>query len=384
MNRTLTAVSPASFRAHFPALDETVHLASCSQGALSVELNAAMDEFVWSMRTYGAPWARWMAQVDEAKQRFARLIGAKPDEVAVISCASDGAYQVASTLDWGRRPKVVTTDMEFPSVAHVWLAQQPRGAEVVHVADHNGVVAGEDYVAAVDDRTGLVSVPLASYRNGARMPVAAAVARAREVGARVFVDAYQAAGVLPVDVRELDCDYLVSGALKYLLGVPGMAFLYVRRGTADELAPQLTGWFGRVAPFSFDPRGLDFPSAARRFETGTPSIPAAYGANAGLGLLEELDQADVAAHVAALVDDLSQRLLDAGEVLGSPTDPALRGPQVALVDDDPDALAAWLGERRIVTSPRGRLLRLSFHYYNDASDVDAVASAITEYRSARS
>lgn len=374
---------PASFRAHFPALDDTVHLASCSQGALSMELTAALDEFVWSMRTYGAPWERWMGQVDEARRRFARLIGADAEEVAVISCASAGAYQVASTLDWGRRPKVVTTDMEFPSVAHVWLAQQPRGAEVVHVADHDGVVAAEDYAAAIDDRTALVSVPLVSYRNGARMPVAAAVSRAREVGARVFVDAYQAAGVLPVDVLALDCDYLVSGALKYLLGVPGMAFLYVRRGTADELAPQLTGWFGRVAPFAFDPRGLDFPSAARRFETGTPSIPAAYGANAGLRLLEDLDPVDIATHVRGLVDGLSERLTDAGEVLGSPADPALRGPQVALVDEDPDAIAGWLGERHIVTSPRGSLLRLSLHFYNDMGDVDAVASAIAEYRRQR-
>lgn len=384
MNTTRFAADPASFRAHFPALDDTVHLASCSQGALSMELNTAMDEFVWSMRTYGAPWTRWMAQVDDARRRFARLIGADADEVAVISCASDGAYQVASTLDWGRRPKVVTTDMEFPSVAHVWLAQQPRGAEVVHIADHEGVVAAEDYAAAVDERTALVSVPMVSYRNGVRMPVAAVVTRAREVGARVFVDAYQAAGVLPVNVRDLDCDYLVSGALKYLLGVPGMAFLYVRRGTADELAPQLTGWFGRVAPFSFDPRGLDFPSAARRFETGTPSIPAAYGANAGLRLLEDLDPVTVEAHVRVLVDDLSERLTEAGEVLGSPADPELRGPQVALVDDDPDALAGWLGERHIVTSPRGTLLRLSFHYYNDSDDVGAVASAIADYRSAGS
>ncbi|MBO0829873.1 MAG: aminotransferase class V-fold PLP-dependent enzyme [Streptosporangiales bacterium] len=383
MSTTGNAADPASFRAHFPMLDDTVHLASCSQGALSVELTAAMDEFVWSMRTYGAPWTRWMAQVDQARIRFAHLIGADEDEVAIVSCASDGAYQVASTLDWGRRPKVVTTDMEFPSVAHVWLAQQPRGAEVVHVPDHDGVVAAEDYAAAVDERTALVSVPLVSYRNGARMPVAAAVSRARELGARVFVDAYQAAGVLPVDVREIDCDYLVSGALKYLLGVPGLAFLYVRRGTADELAPQLTGWFGRVAPFSFDPRGLDFPSAARRFETGTPSIPAAYGANAGLRLLEDVDPAVSAAHVHDLVDELSERLSAAGEVLGSPADPALRGPQVALVDDDPDALAGWLGERRIVTSPRGSLLRLSFHYYNDSSDVDAVASAIADYRAER-
>lgn len=374
------ALTQDGFRDRFPALADTVHLASCSQGALSLELSGALDEFAWTMRTYGAPWDRWVGQVEEARARFARLIRADPEEVAVLPCASDGAAQIASTFDWSRRPRIVTTDLEFPSVAHVWLAQVARGAEVVHVKDRDGIVWAEDYVAAVDERTALVSVPLVSYLGGVRLPVAETVARARETGARTFVDAYQAAGVLPVDVTEIGCDYLVAGALKYLLGVPGIAFLYVRGGTADHLPPPHTGWFARVQPFAFDPRHLDYAAEARRFETGTPAIPAAYGANAGMRVLGQVDPETVEAYVRGLVDELSDRLQSAGERLGSPRDPALRGPQVALADDDPDALAAWLGARRIVASPRGRLLRLSLHYYNDTSDLDAVCAALAEHR----
>ncbi|MGH3730619.1 MAG: aminotransferase class V-fold PLP-dependent enzyme [Micromonosporaceae bacterium] len=380
---TMPNPTPAEFRARFPALGDTAHLASCSHGALSDTLATAMLEYQRTLGDDGVPWDRWIREVDTARRMFADHIGAAHDEIAVVSCASEAAFQVASTQDWAERPRIVTTDMEFPSVAHVWLAQQRRGADVVHVADRDGVVPAEDYNALIDGSCGLVSIPLISYRNGVRLPVEPVVSAARAAGARVFIDAYQAVGVEPVDVTALGCDYLVSGSLKYLLGIPGIAFLYVRSGVVDAVAPQLTGWFGRVEPFAFDPRQLDFPAHARRFETGTPSVPSAFGAVAGMRVLAAVDPAAVTAHVAGLATQLHERLVDAGERIGSPADAALRGPQVAVRDEDPDDLAAFLAARRIVTSPRGDLLRLSLHYYNNPDDLDAVVAGIRAYRATK-
>lgn len=374
--------SQESFRRQFPSLTDTVHLASCSQGAASLRLIAALEEFQWSMRSRGAPWDRWMAEVETARCMFAGLIGAGPDEVAIVSCASEGAYQAASALDWRRRPAIVSADLEFPSIAHVWLAQQRREARVRFVPGDDSASVSEGYAAAIDETVGLVSVPLVSYRGGLRFPVRDIASAAHAAGARVFVDAYQAAGVLQVNVRDLNCDYLVAGALKYLLGVPGLAFLYARGGLPDELPPELTGWFGRVNPFSFDPRTLDFAESARRFETGTPAIPSAYGAVAGLRTLSEAgaDAATVERHVSALTALCQDTLAADGERLYSPADPARRGPQVAVIDDDPGALSEFLAARRIVASPRGNILRLSFHYYNNDEDVTAVCAAIRGYR----
>ncbi|MBC3189595.1 aminotransferase class V-fold PLP-dependent enzyme [Pseudonocardia sp. C8] len=375
--------TPAEFRRRFPAFADTVHLASCSQGALSDELSSALAEFQHTIRAHGAPWDLWMGTVERARTMFAELIGATPDEVAVVPSASAGAYQVASTQDWGARPGLVTTDLEFPSVAHVWLAQRERGARIAFADEHDGQVRAEDYAAAIGDDTGLVSVPLVSYRNGYRFEVADVVAAAHARGAKVLVDAYQGLGVEPVSVRELDCDYLVCGALKYLLGIPGIAFLYVRGGLADAVDPPATGWFGRRDPFEFDPRNLDYPAGARRFEAGTPSVPSAYGAVAGLRLLAGLDAKAVRAHVTDLTSYLVDELRAAGETVGSPSDAERRGPQVAVRDADPEALSAYLKSRRIVCSPRGDVLRISFHYYNDASDVDAVLRALADHRRTR-
>jgi selenocysteine lyase/cysteine desulfurase len=361
-----TGITPERFREHFPILADTVHLASCSLGPHSTALDQAMRRMLDAMREDPTPWDMWYGEVEQSRQRFAALINARPDQVAVVPSATVGAYQVASTLDWTDRPGIVATDGEYPSVAHIWAAQRQRGAKV-------DFVPGEStgYLDRVDDRTGLVSAPLVSYRTGAVIPVAEIATRARSVGARSFVDAYQAAGVLPIDVAELGCDYLVSGTMKYLLGLPGIAYLYVADGVTDAQDPQLTGFFGRANPLAFDLSVLDFPRDARRFQVNMPTLPVVLAANAGLGLVGQLDIDVVAAHVDRLARYAVARL-------GRLANPVF-GPQVTVRDEDPRGLAAWLNARRIFPA-RGNSVRLSFHYFNTEADVDAACDAIEQWR----
>ncbi|MCA4132515.1 aminotransferase class V-fold PLP-dependent enzyme [Arthrobacter sp. M4] len=377
----MTRITPEAFRAQFPGLERGIHLASCSQGAFSRELAGELLDFQSSIMERGAPWDLWMEKVEEARIRFAAFIGASPQEIAVVPCASAGAYQIASTQNYGNgRDRIITSELEFPSVANVWVAQEGRGARIAFAAERGGTVSAEDYAALIDERAKLVSVPLITYRNGSRLPVAEVIELARSHGAKTFVDAYQGAGVEPINVRELGCDYLVTGSLKYMLGVAGVAFLYVRGGLTDEVSPQLTGWFGRRDPFAFDPRTVDFPETARRFESGTYAVPAVYAAIAGMKMLAQLDPTDVERHVAGLTAHLTEELTAAGMQLDSPLDAARRGPQVALIDESPNDLAAFLESKRIVTSPRGRAVRIAFHYYNVSDDIVTLLKALDEWR----
>lgn len=366
-------ITAAEFRQHFPMLAASTHLASCSQAARSNQVDASLTRMLDSMATKGAPWGDWMTEAEGARTDFARFIGADPDEVAIVPNASIGAYQVVSSLDLGTRSEILSNEMEFPSVGNVWHAQQARGATVTMVPERDGTVPLEDIIAGLSERTALVSAPLVTYRNGARIYAPELAERARELGVPTFVDAYQGAGVLPIDVGELDCDFLVAGTLKYLLGLPGLAFLYVRGGVSTPLAPSLTGWFGRADPFAFDPVDISTPSTARRFETGTPAVPSVYAARAGFELLGMLDQQAVWEHVSALREQLRQGLAELGADFSEPAESA-RGPLVAVRVPDPDRLAANLLERGIFTSPRGDLLRLSLHYYNTGEDVEQLLS----------
>ena len=119
------------FRAHFPIFAHTVYVNSCSQGALSVDVKAALDAFTTSWETHGSPWERWVGEVERLRATVATSIGATADEIAIVPSASAaiGAIATALSFDTDRR-RVLLGEFEFPTMAHGWLAQQRRGAIV--------------------------------------------------------------------------------------------------------------------------------------------------------------------------------------------------------------------------------------------------------------
>src|SRR5688572_21757681 len=262
-----------AWRRRIPLLASCIPMANCSQGPQTDVTRAAAERYLESWNRTGMDWDAWMEEVRRAKVAFASLIGALPDEIAVFSSVSQATSAVASALDFtsGKR-RVVVSEMEFPTTGHVWLAQQRRGAQVSWVATHDGMIESSAYDRVIDEDTALVAACHGYYLNGFTQDIRQIAARAQHVGALVFADAYQTAGVWPIDVKALGVDFLASGNLKYLMGVPGIAFLYVRPGLVESLRPTVTGWFGRANPFAFDAKQLDWSSGASRFDSGTPPI----------------------------------------------------------------------------------------------------------------
>lgn len=377
---TTTPLTPAQFRENFKMLDEAPHFASCSQGALSDHLAHTMQRMTGSLIDAQAPWGAWVNKVEEYRTLAGRMLGVDGENVAVLSCASEGAFQVVSSLDWsGERRRLVTSELEFPSVGNVWHAQKDP-IEVVTVPGIEASLHADNWIPLIDERTKLVSIPLVSYINGTRPEIDRVIAHAHSVGALVFVDAYQGAGVVPFSAAELECDFLVTGNLKYLLGLPGIAMLYVRDCVNVERPAALTGWFGRVNPFAFDSAGVDYPENARRFETGTHPIPSAYAGVSGFEMVAKIDLAQTWGHIEGLRDRLADELTVLGHTLDFPAESAHRGPEVAIVMPDPDALASRLAEYRIGTSPRGERLRLSFHAYSNEQDIDKLVQALAKLK----
>jgi selenocysteine lyase/cysteine desulfurase len=384
-------VTPEAFRACFPILARRVYVNSCSQGALSLDVEAALAAFTESWHAAGSPWDRWVAEVERLRTTFAAQIGADPDEIAVMPSASTAIAAVATALSFETsRRKVVLGDFEFPTMAHVWQAQQPRGAEVVWARGHPsaqspraGDPGGRDetlpidaYAEQIDHRTLIVPATHVCFRNGYRLDIPALVALCRAHGAYTMLDDYQRTGTAPIDVHGLGVDFMVTGALKYLLGPAGIAFLYVRRGLIDTLTPLATGWFGRIDPFTFSLTPLDWSATARRFEGGTPPIPNAFAAAAGLDLLQSIGLATVDRQIRHLVSRFHDGARRRGLVVATPADPERRGPLVVIRAADAGELVRRLENRGIIASARGDGLRVSFHAYNTDGDVDAVLEGL--------
>ncbi|HWO39279.1 MAG TPA: aminotransferase class V-fold PLP-dependent enzyme [Candidatus Acidoferrum sp.] len=370
----LTDKQIQNIRSRFSIFRRKIYLNSCSQGPLSDAVQAGLENFISSWHEQGSPWELWVNRYEEARTAFAQLINASPDEVAIVTSASAGINSIASALSFQERKKVVMGEFEFPTMGHIWLAQRARGAEVKFVGAEGNCIPAVNYERMVDRHTLLVPLTHVCFKNGFRSEVNAITQIAHRSGALVMLDDYQDCGTRSIDVKGMDLDFFVTGTLKYLLGPPGLAFMYVRKELISSLVPTLTGWFAQTNPFAYDPQTIDLSPTARRFESGTPSVPNVYGAVPGFELLREIGMENVASHIKSLAQSFLHRAVDLGIRAKTPADSA--GPLVVLPFKDSTLLVRKLAESGIVASNRYDGLRISFHVYNTMEDVKAVVEVL--------
>lgn len=376
-----------ALRERIPLLETTIPMNHCSQAPQTVATRAAAERYLTSWNERGMDWDGWMGEVEAAREVFARLIGADADEVAVFSSVSHATAAVASCLDLLARRRgrgtVALTEAEFPTVAHVWKAQEARDRPLrwIPVDRVEGRVREDAIEDALDDEIVLLSVAHGYYQTGALVDLDRIAAAARDVGVLTYVDAYQSLGTRPLDVKRAGVDMLASGNLKFLMGVPGIAFLYVRRDLAQTMEPAVTGWFGRSDPFAFDVHRdgpLDWAAGARRFDGGTPPVMAAYVARAGMELLLETGLEAVGDWTRALARRLMEGARARGLELMGPDDPERRTPTVAFRVDDAHGVEAAMRARGVLPSARGPAIRLAPHYHSTADDVDRALDLLAD------
>ena len=370
----LTEGQVREIRSQFKIFQSKTYLNTCSQGALSGAVESGFDDYIASWHEQGSPWETWVQRYEEARTAFANFINASPDEVAIVSSVSAGINGIASALNFRERSKVVMGEFEFPTMGHVWLGQRVHGAEVQFAKAEGDSIPLAAYEALIDRDTLIVPLTHVCFKNGFRTDVGAVTKMAHGAGALVMLDDYQDCGTRPVDVKAMDLDFYVTGTLKYLLGPPGLAFLYVRKELIPSLAPTVTGWFGQANPFAYNPKHFELSPTARRFETGSPSVPNVYGAIRGLQMLQEIGMEQIADHVQGLAQALLARIQELGILAKTPA--ASVGPLVVLRCHDSGLLLKALAESGIVASNRFDGLRISFHIYNTLEDVERVVDVL--------
>src|SRR6267142_2128904 len=286
----------ARYRGEFPIFRDAVYLNTCSLGALGERTRRRIAEFfdVWQARGAAAWYDVWWAALEELRARYARIVGASPGEIALAPSVSVALSAVAEALDYRRRPKVVITSLDFPTVA-----------------DQVSVPV-EAIARAVDDRTALVVTSHVYFTSGAIQDIKRVAEAAHKSGALCLVDGYQSVGQVPVDVKATGVDFLTAGGLKWLLGGPGIVLLYVRDEVARRLAPGIAGWFGHQNQFAFDPHVLELHEDARRFELGTPALAAVYAQLGGLDYIDEIGVPAIRRVTSALTEDLIARAREYG------------------------------------------------------------------------
>ncbi|HVR77979.1 MAG TPA: aminotransferase class V-fold PLP-dependent enzyme [Acidimicrobiia bacterium] len=371
-----------TIREQFPILEHTTYLNSCSQGALSVVVADSYQRYLRDWDEKGSPWELWVELSEQARAEFARLIEVDPDEVAVTTSASAGVSALASCFDFASddRNEIVISDLEFPTVAQIWHAQERRGAKVTQVPASESGNPIELFEHAITEQTKLVSITHVSFRNGARLDVPAIAEIAHRNGALVLLDSYQTLGSMPVHPRDLGVDFLVGGVLKYLLASAGLAFLYARQDLVESLVPTAMGWFSQADIFAMDINANTPSPTARRFESGTPPVPSIYAGLAGMGLIRSIGLEVVEKHISELTTAIKEMAQERGLHVVSPTDPRRHGALITLKSNDVTTLVQRLAGERVITSSRDDNLRISPHIYNQHADIERLFEVLDANR----
>jgi len=366
------------YRDEFPVLAQRTYLISASLGPLSVRSRKAAEEHLDLWQRLG-PEELWFEhgfpKLHRCRELFAGLIGADVDEVAIVPSVSTGLSSVATCLDLARRPKVVLSEMDFPTNHHVWRAQERVGAKLEVIRSPDGIrIDPAEYVAAIDETTNIVNINRVLFESSWIVDLEPIVEAAHAAGALVVIDDFHGTGIVPMDVHSAGVDFLLAGALKWLCGGQGIAFLYCRRDLIREMQPRVVGWFGTKDPFGFIRDRFELRDDARRFETGTYTLPQAWTASGGLEIISEVGvenirirNQELTRRVIASTDDLGLEVL-------TPRDDASRGGLVRVRvpggREGAEKILHQLFERDVVLDVRGDALRISPHFFNVEEDVD--------------
>ncbi|MBZ5607047.1 MAG: aminotransferase class V-fold PLP-dependent enzyme [Acidobacteriia bacterium] len=334
---------------------------------------------VWSTRSIRAWEEGWWDMPISVGNLVAKIIGAGEGEVTMHPNVSVCQSVIASCFDFGgRRNKIVSEGLNFPSNLYVHRQLERLGARVVTVPSEDGITIPQDkLLAAIDAETLLVSVSHVIFKSAFIQDLRAITQRAHQVGARVVADVYQSAGTVPIDVRQLGVDFATGGSVKWLCGGPGAGYLYVRRDLWPTLAPRVTGWMAHRKPFDFDPGPIDFADDAYRFLQGTPNIPGLYAARSGYEIINQVGVENIRAKSIRQTSMLIDLAEQAGYRVNSPRNPAQRGGTVTVEVPNGYEITQELLRRDFLVDYRpGAGIRIAPHFYTRDQELELVIEEI--------
>jgi kynureninase len=371
-------------RKEFPTLAKKTHLISHSLGAVPAAAADRLREFydTWVVDSIEA-WHDWLPMVTQCGDQVARIIGAPPGTIFMLTNVSQAMGIIASCLDFpAKRNKVVYTTMNFPSVHYVWKEHERIGAKVELVPSPDGIhVPTEDFIKAIDDQTAAVVVELVLFRSGYIQEAKKIVKAAHDKGAIAIVDAYQAVGTVPVDVVDMDADFFTGGSVKWLCGGPGAGYLYVKKALIPTFEPRLCGWFSHSAPFAFVMDRIQYRDDVMRYMGGTPSIPALYSSMAGREAVLKVGVDRIRAKSKRQIAKMVAIADEMGLKVNTPHDPERRGGMICVDFPDSERVHHELLKRHFLIDWRPKCgIRISPHFYTTDDELDAVFAEIKKLR----
>jgi cysteine desulfurase/selenocysteine lyase len=361
-------------RAKFPAASNYVYL-NCAGGApMSVEAASEGKRFYDEMLSGGDTfWDVWLIRKEEVRKKLARFINASPDEVAFTLNTSHGMSQVAAMLEG--KGEVLTMNDEFPSTTFPFLH---KGFKMNFVLPENGIYSLEAIEKAITPETRILVSSFIQYNTGFKQNIEELGKLCKKHNLIYVVNATQGMGSFPIDTQNLNADFMVFTCLKWTLAGYGIGGMYVNKKWHGDIHYPSAGWRSIENPGLMNNREMELKTDASATEVGCAHFPNIFALGGAIDLLESIGKDAVREHILGLNHYLEERVQEIGISILSVTQAAYRSGITILNVSDPKLIAGKLAAKKIIVSARGEGLRVSFHIFNNKSDVDALVEGLQE------
>ena len=383
-----TAPLKTDWRQEWFAMEDATYLNVSGQSPMpKVSIRAAQGALEAKKNPHHKGDSTFYEVPNRLRESLARLIGGKPEEIALTTGATAGALAVAYGLTWKPGDEVITAKGEFPLQYTVWKPMEEReGIKVKVVAPRERFLTSDDLIAVMTPRTKLISVSLVRFDDGSRLDAARLAAACHAQGALLLLDVSQCCGALPMDVHELGADFLISAGYKWLLSPFGTGFFWIKSDHLSMVRPCPFYWMALPGSENFAALNFEDPKpahSAKRWDA--PEWASYYNLNlvamdTSVEFVSRMGPETVFAHNRKLIDLMFERLPKDRCVPASPLDGAQRGPYGCFAARSPEKTAELyqlLRKENVIVSLREGNIRVAPHLFNSERDIDRLISVIT-------
>lgn len=370
----------STIRKLFPVTEKYIYLDHSAVAPVSLKAAQTAGEFFSEASTRaGFAYEEWGEKIEKVRENFARLIGASAEEIAFVRNTSHGISLVASGINWKKGDSVIVYEKEFPSNVYPWINLEPSGVKVKFIDPGLTEITLDDVTALSDPSTRLISISSVQFATGFRADIETIGNFCRKNGILFFVDCIQSLGLIPVDVKRCNIDFLAADGHKWLLSPEGTGIFYCNQEITDQVNPPLVGWKSVINEHEYEDLEFSLKPNAHKFEEGSLPVAGILALGASLKLLMDAGIENVNGEVYRLGDLIIEEARSRNFHLITPQEKNKRGGAITFSGSfDPYALKLKLKERNIMVNARGGGLRVSPHFYNTDEEILSLFAAIDD------
>lgn len=363
----------------FPYLDNgIIYFNHASTGPISSPVISRLTELLKEKSEKKMDdYTSFLKVVDETKEILAKMINCNPDRIAFVDNTSNGLNLAAQSINWKKGDRVLLNDVEFPANVYPFLNLKRFGVEVDFVKSNNGIVTADQIIQSVKPQTKLISISFVQFLSGYRADLEKIGNFCRTNNIIFCVDGIQGIGVQPIDVTNYKIDFLSCGTQKWLMGVQGLAFIYVDENLQKKLTPANVGWLSVEDAWNLLDYKMNLKNTANVFQGGTLNSFGIYAFNTSIKIFNDYGFENAYKEILSNTKYFIERLDKIGLscVLNKCSEKELAG-IVSIKPSKPEEIFNIFNQRKIICSLREGLVRFSPHFYNTFEDIDKVVDEL--------